>query len=90
MHQCRAALAQLLEYRFFFGSETDRLCIVLTRPIADRRRALLEQMGVAIVVIPANGEPTAVGNLAHEWFGPTPGGGRLLPISTSVERDSGN
>ena len=72
VHQCRAALAQLLEYRFFFGKETDRLCIVLTHPIADRRRALLEQMGVAIVVIAANGEPTAVGNLAHEWFGPTP------------------
>jgi hypothetical protein len=26
VHQCRAALSQLLEYRFCYGTESDRFC----------------------------------------------------------------
>jgi hypothetical protein len=72
VHQCRAALAQLLEYRFFDGTESDRLCIVLNGPIADRRRALLEELKVAIVVIANDGTATSIGRCAQEWFGRSP------------------
>ena len=72
VHQCRAALSQLLEYRFFYGTDTDRLCIVLNGPIADRRRALLEELGVAIVVIADDGAATSIGTLAQTWFGHNP------------------
>jgi hypothetical protein len=46
--QCRAALSQLLEYRFFYGNDRDQLCLVVDRPITDRRRAMLESTGVAL------------------------------------------
>jgi hypothetical protein len=69
--QCRSALAQLLEYRFFYGADTDRLCIVLNGPIADRRRAFLEGLGVAILFLDEIGAATPVGRLAPEWFGRT-------------------
>jgi hypothetical protein len=72
VHQCRAALSQLLEYRFFYGTESDRLCIVLNGPIADRRRALLEELKVAIIVIANDGTATSIGRLAHTWFGRSP------------------
>jgi hypothetical protein len=72
VHQCRAALSQLLEYKFFYGSESDRLCIVLNGPIADRRRALLEDLKVAIVVIANDGTATSIGRLAQAWFGRSP------------------
>ena len=69
VHQCRAALAQLLEYRFFYGSKGDGLCAVLTAPIPDRRRALLEELGVAVMVFGEDGMPASVGRLATAWFG---------------------
>ena len=72
VHQCRAALAQLLEYRFFYGEDSDRLCVVLNGPIADRRRVFLENLGVAVVVIDGEGAATAIGQLASEWFGRMP------------------
>jgi hypothetical protein len=49
--QCRAALAQLLEYQFFYGRDDDRLCLVVDRAIADRPRAFLEGSGVAVVFV---------------------------------------
>jgi hypothetical protein len=71
VHQCRAALAQLLEYRFFYGSDSDRLCVVLNGPITDRRRALLESLGIAILVI-TDTSVTSIGTLAQDWFGRCP------------------
>ena len=44
-----AALTQLLEYRFLYRSDSDQLCAVFNRPIADRRLALLEALGIAVV-----------------------------------------
>jgi len=67
--QCRAAVAQLLEYPFFYGTDTDRLCIVVNLPVADRRRAFLEDLGVALLVIDSTGRPQATGHLAQQWFG---------------------
>ena len=49
--QCRAALSQLLEYRFFYGQSADRLCLVVNAAIADRRRAFLEEHNIAVVLI---------------------------------------
>jgi hypothetical protein len=71
IHQCRAALAQLLEYRFFYGSDSDRLCVVVNRPVTDRRRVFLENLGVAVVIIEGDGVPKAIGQLAQAWFGRT-------------------
>jgi hypothetical protein len=34
----RAAIAQLLEYRHFYGTGRDALCIVADRPLSDLRR----------------------------------------------------
>lgn len=50
-HQCRAALAQLLEYRFLYGDAADHVCAVFSRPIADRRLAFLEAVGIAVMTI---------------------------------------
>jgi hypothetical protein len=54
-NQCRAALAQLLEYRFLYGQDADQLCAVFDRPIADRRLAFLEALGIAVVVLEEKG-----------------------------------
>ena len=67
--QCRAALSQLLEYRFFYGNDADRLCLIVDRPITDRRRVLLESMGVAVVVAAETGELQLTGELAAEIIG---------------------
>ena len=62
--QCRAALSQLLEYRFFYGNDRDQLCLVVGKPITDRRRAMLESMGVGVVVVSESGELQPAGRLA--------------------------
>jgi hypothetical protein len=41
----------------------------LNRPIADRRRAFLENLQVAVLLIDADGSPKFVGRLAQKWFG---------------------
>ena len=66
--QCRTALSQLLEYRFFYGSDADRLCLVVDRPIADRRRALLESVGIGVLVAADGGELRPAGSLAGEML----------------------
>ena len=67
--QCRAGLSQLLEYRFFYGTDEDRLCIVVDRPIADRRRTVLESMGVGVMVVTDSGQLQPVGQLAIDIMG---------------------
>ena len=42
----RGGLAQLLEYKYFLGSEDDSLCLVTNRPIDDRRLQLLDSIGI--------------------------------------------
>lgn len=56
----RSALAQLLEYRFFYGEPADRLCVVSDRPISDRRVRLLD--GLEISVLWWDGETFAAGS----------------------------
>jgi hypothetical protein len=46
--QTRSALSQLLEYRFFYGEPSDRLCLVTDGPISDRRIRFLEHHEVAV------------------------------------------
>ena len=67
--QCRAALAQLLEYRFLYGNDTDQLCAVFDRPIADRRLAFLEALGIAAVVFDGEGIVMCLGQLGRSLFG---------------------
>jgi hypothetical protein len=45
--QCRSALAQLLEYRLTYGTDTDLLCVVTDAPISADRAAILDALGVA-------------------------------------------
>jgi hypothetical protein len=66
--QCRCGLAQLLEYRFFFGSPTDELCLVVDGPITDARVRFLESSGVA-VVIASGGRLRGVGARASRVLG---------------------
>jgi hypothetical protein len=44
--QTRVALAQLLEYRFFYGASTDQLCLVANAPLSDQRLRFLTGMGI--------------------------------------------
>jgi hypothetical protein len=44
--QTRAALAQLLEYRFFYGAGADQLCLVANAPLSDQRLRFLSGMGI--------------------------------------------
>jgi hypothetical protein len=64
--QCRAGLSQLIEYRFFYGTDDDRLCLVVDKPIADRRRALLESLGIGVLLVTETGQIHPVGELATE------------------------
>jgi hypothetical protein len=45
----RSAIAQLLEYRFLYGEEEDRLCLVCDQAISGRRVPLLEHLGIAVL-----------------------------------------
>jgi hypothetical protein len=67
--QCRAALSQLLEYRFFYGNDRDQLCLIVDKPITDRRRAMLESMGVCVIVVTESGELQPSGQLAIDIMG---------------------
>jgi hypothetical protein len=65
--QTRAALSQLLEYRYFDGGSDDRLCLVTNAPVNDAREQFLRAQGIGVLVL--DGEDfRAVGPLAHEWF----------------------
>lgn len=69
-HQCRAGFAQLLEYRFFYGSPTDELCLVVDRPIGDARIRFLESAGVGIASVD-EGRLCSVGMRAERTLGTT-------------------
>ena len=45
----RAAVAQLLEYRYFYGRPGDTLCVAVDRPLSDVRCRLLDSLGVAVL-----------------------------------------
>jgi len=45
----RSAIAQLLEYRFFYGDPEDRLCLVCDRPISGKRVKLLDGLGISVL-----------------------------------------
>lgn len=47
--RARAALAQLLEYRYFYGDPADGLCIVTDGPLTDVRCRMLDSFGVGVV-----------------------------------------
>lgn len=66
-HQCRAALAQLLEYRFFYGHAEDELCVVINSAISNNRIRFLESAGVAVATT-LNGRLQGVGELGDRLF----------------------
>jgi hypothetical protein len=63
--QCRAALSQLLEYRFFYGAPTDRLCLVVNGSISDRRTAFLEEHGISILKVESSDSVSPIGRLGR-------------------------
>jgi hypothetical protein len=56
-------LAQLFEYRFFYGRPEDELCLVVDRPINDARIRFLEAAGVAVAYT-ADGHLRSIGTRA--------------------------
>jgi len=50
----RAGLAQLLEYRYRYGSPDDRLCLVTDAALSGERTAFLEHLGIAVAVVHGN------------------------------------
>lgn len=49
--QLRFALAQLFEYRFFFGSPADHLCVVTNAPVDDLRGSFLAALDVGVLYV---------------------------------------
>jgi hypothetical protein len=47
--QCRAALAQLLEYRLDYGHPDDHVCVVVDAEPSPRRLEVLDRLGVAVI-----------------------------------------
>jgi hypothetical protein len=64
IHQARAAIAQLLEYRFLYGKPEDRLCVVTDQPLSDLRQRLLRFLGFEFLCLP---EKTATEPTPSEW-----------------------
>lgn len=68
VHQARTALAQLLEYRHFYGSPEDGLCIVTNRPLSRQRTGFLEEQGVASAFL-NEGSFRPSGSVSRELLG---------------------
>ncbi|WP_143043161.1 hypothetical protein [Myxococcus virescens] len=49
VHQTRAALAQLFEYRHEHGSKEDELCLVVNRRLSNKRERLLAALGISVI-----------------------------------------
>lgn len=45
----RSAIGQLQEYRFFYGTAEDRLCMVSDRPLSGKRVKLLDGLGIPVL-----------------------------------------
>lgn len=67
----RSGLAQLLEYRYAYGDDDDRLCLVTDAALAAERVAFLESLGVALVVC-IRGGVFAGSPTAHRLLGAAP------------------
>jgi hypothetical protein len=51
LSQCRAGLAQLLEYRVLYGSADDDLCLVTNAPLTQTRIEIFDELGIAVLII---------------------------------------
>jgi hypothetical protein len=51
LSQTRAGFAQLHEYRHEYRDPADELCLAVDRPLSERRRALLDALDVAVIVV---------------------------------------
>jgi hypothetical protein len=81
--QTRTALAQLLEYRYFYGDAADRLCVVTDRPINDRRVRFLNAAGIAVAYDDGSGL-VSCGQLANDLLRQdVPRGGRAARAGTA-------
>ena len=63
VRQCRAGLAQLLEYRQDYGHPDDTLCMLVNGDISERRADLLERLGIGLVIVSADGYVLALNQL---------------------------
>jgi hypothetical protein len=54
LHQVRFALSQLLDFRFYYGSPDDGLCLVTDVPISEGRMRLLSELGVGTLRFSGN------------------------------------
>ena len=53
--QARGGLAQLLEYRLEYGQPDDAICLVVDRGLSEHRAALLERLGVGVLLVDEDG-----------------------------------
>ena len=63
IRQCRAGLAQLLEYRQDYGNPNDTLCLLVDGDISERRADLLDRLGIGLVVVYVDGCVVALNHL---------------------------
>ncbi len=67
LSRVRDAVAQLLEYRFFYGAADDRLCLVTDHPLSDKRVRLLRALDIAVVIVDGDRLLPGTPN-AREWL----------------------
>lgn len=81
LSQCRGALAQLLEYRYEYGDESDDLCIVADQPVSTTRLEFLESIGVGVVIgtVGMQLQGTLSGLLLENIEQPSSSGASLTP-----------
>jgi hypothetical protein len=60
-HQVRLAIAQLLEYRFIYGTPTDSLCLVTDAPVTQQRVRLMDSLNIGFLIRNAEGIRAAGG-----------------------------
>jgi len=51
LERVRAAISQLLEYRFFFAAPEDGLSLVSDHPLSDKRVRLLRALGIPVLLV---------------------------------------
>lgn len=72
IRQARGGLAQLLEYRQDYGGPDDRLCLAVDRELNERRRDLLDRLGIGVALVRAGSEVRALNTAGASALGASP------------------
>lgn len=72
IRQARGGLAELLEYRQDYGGPDDRLCLAVDRELNERRRDLLDRLGIGVALVRAGSEVRALNTAGASALGASP------------------